>query len=147
APPHPVIDLMNDQVDVRDKGGTMRLGAYDCTLKAGSRSAQLYGADVISERHRHRFEFNNDYRQALEAAGLSLSGLSPDRRLVEIIELDDHPYFIGCQFHPEFKSRPMTPHPLFAGFVGAAMRRRQESERGVKGAGDGERADLSSAPN
>jgi CTP synthase len=142
-----VIDLMNDQLAVQDKGGTMRLGSYDCVLAPGSRSAQLYGSDLIAERHRHRFEFNNDYRQALESAGLRLSGMSPDKRLVEIIELDEHPYFVGCQFHPEFKSRPMAPHPLFAGFVSAAVRRRQESERGVKGTGDGERADLSSAPN
>jgi len=147
SPPHPVIDLMNEQIDVKEKGGTMRLGSYDCVLKAGSRSQQLYGTDSITERHRHRFEVNNDYRAALESAGLSLSGMSPDNRLVEIVELDDHPYFVGCQFHPEFKSRPMAPHPLFAGFVNAAMRRRQESERGVKGTGDGERADLSSAPN
>jgi CTP synthase len=147
APAHPVIDLMNEQVQVREKGGTMRLGSYDCVLKAGSRSAQLYAAELITERHRHRFEVNNDYREALEAAGLSLSGMSPDNQLVEIIELDDHPYFVGCQFHPEFKSRPMSPHPLFAGFVNAAIRRRQETERGVRGAGEGERADLSSAPN
>jgi CTP synthase len=145
--PHPVIDLMNEQLAVQDKGGTMRLGSYDCTLTAGSRAAALYGQQQISERHRHRFEFNNDYRQKLESAGLRLAGMSPDHRLVEIIELDEHPYFVGCQFHPEFKSRPMAPHPLFAGFVGAAVRRRQESERGVKGTGDGERADLSSAPN
>ena len=138
---------MNEQVDVTEKGGTMRLGSYDCVLKAGSRCAQLYGADVITERHRHRFEVNNSYREALEAAGLTLSGTSPDNRLVEMIELNDHPYFIGCQFHPEFKSRPMQPHPLFAGFVSAAIRRRQESERGVKGAGEGERADLAGAPN
>jgi CTP synthase len=116
-------------------------------LKQGSRCAQLYGADVITERHRHRFEVNNDYRQALESAGLVLSGTSPDNRLVEMIELEDHPYFVGCQFHPEFKSRPMAPHPLFAGFVNAALRRRQETERAVKGAGESERADLSSAPN
>jgi CTP synthase len=147
APAHPVIDLMQEQADVKEKGGTMRLGSYDCALKAGSRCAQLYAADVITERHRHRFEVNNDYRQALESAGLVLSGTSPDNRLVEMIELEDHPYFIGCQFHPEFKSRPMAPHPLFAGFVNAALRRRQETERAVKGAGESERADLSSAPN
>jgi CTP synthase len=147
APAHPVIDLMQEQAEVKDKGGTMRLGSYDCVLKQGSRCAQLYGADVITERHRHRFEVNNDYRQALESAGLVLSGTSPDNRLVEMIELEDHPYFIGCQFHPEFKSRPMAPHPLFAGFVNAAIRRRQETERAVKGAGESERADLSSAPN
>jgi len=147
SPAHPVIDLMEEQAEVKEKGGTMRLGSYDCALKAGSRCAQLYGADVITERHRHRFEVNNDYRQALQSAGLVLSGTSPDNRLVEMIELDDHPYFIGCQFHPEFKSRPMAPHPLFAGFVNAAIRRRQETERAVKGVGESERADLSSAPN
>ncbi|HEU4579579.1 MAG TPA: CTP synthase [Polyangiaceae bacterium] len=147
APAHPVIDLMLEQAEVKEKGGTMRLGSYDCALKPGSRAAQLYGADLITERHRHRFEVNNDYRQALENAGLVLSGTSPDNRLVEMIELEDHPYFIGCQFHPEFKSRPMAPHPLFAGFVNAAIRRRQEAERAVKGAGESERADLSSAPN
>jgi CTP synthase len=147
APAHPVIDLMNEQVEVKEKGGTMRLGSYDCVLKPGSRSALLYGTDLITERHRHRFEVNNDYREALTGAGLTLSGTSPDNHLVEIIELDDHPYFVGCQFHPEFKSRPMAPHPLFAGFVNAAIRRHQEAERGVKGTGEGERADLSSAPN
>ncbi len=147
APAHPVIDLMNEQVEVKEKGGTMRLGSYDCVLKPGSRSALLYGTDLITERHRHRFEVNNDYRDALTGAGLTLSGTSPDNNLVEIIELDDHPYFVGCQFHPEFKSRPMAPHPLFAGFVNAAIRRHQETERGVKGTGEGERADLSSAPN
>jgi len=147
APAHAVIDLMDEQVDVKEKGGTMRLGSYDCVLKAGSKCAQLYSADVITERHRHRFEVNNAYREALCSAGLVLSGTSPDNRLVEMIELENHPYFIGCQFHPEFKSRPMSPHPLFAGFVSAAMRRRQETERALKGAGDGERADLQSAPN
>jgi len=147
APAHPVIDLMQEQAEVKEKGGTMRLGSYDCVLKQGSRCAQLYGAEVITERHRHRFEVNNEYRQQLESAGLVLSGTSPDNRLVEMIELEDHPYFVGCQFHPEFKSRPMAPHPLFAGFVNAALRRRQETERAVKGAGESERADLSSAPN
>jgi CTP synthase len=148
APAHPVIDLMLDQAEVKEKGGTMRLGSYDCVLKAGSRAAQLYAADVITERHRHRFEVNNDYRHALESAGLVLSGTSPDNKLVEMIELEDHPYFVGCQFHPEFKSRPMQPHPLFAGFVNAAIRRRQDAERAAKGtAGDNDRADLSSAPN
>jgi CTP synthase len=124
--PHPVIDLMPDQRGVKDKGGTMRLGAYPCTLLSGSRAAQIYGAGEISERHRHRYEFNNDFREQLGKAGLVLSGTSPDGRLVEIVELPDHPHFIGCQFHPEFKSRPMNAHPLFSHFVGAAMRRRDE---------------------
>ncbi len=104
----------------------MRLGAYPCTLKAGSRALQLYKSEQISERHRHRFEFNNEYREQLTRAGLVLSGTSPDDRLVEIVELPQHPYFVGCQFHPEFKSRPMAAHPLFEGFVAAATRRRNE---------------------
>ncbi|MFO0566073.1 MAG: CTP synthase [Polyangiaceae bacterium] len=124
--PHPVIDLMPDQKGVKDKGGTMRLGAYPCTLLSGSRAAQIYGAGEISERHRHRFEFNNDYREPLTKAGLVLSGTSPDGRLVEIVELPEHPHFVGCQFHPEFKSRPMAAHPLFSHFVAAALVRRNE---------------------
>ena len=117
----PVIALMPDQVNVTDKGGTMRLGRYPCRLAEGSRSRELYGEVEIFERHRHRFEFNNVYRQEMEAAGLLLAGLSPDGRLVEIVELPDHPWFVGVQFHPEFKSRPDRPHPLFYGFVKAAM--------------------------
>jgi CTP synthase len=132
-PPHPVIDLMPDQRGVKDKGGTMRLGAYPCTLLAGSRSAQIYNATEISERHRHRFEFNNEYREPLSHAGLSLSGTSPDNRLVEIVELPEHPYFVGCQFHPEFKSRPMAAHPLFSSFVEAACRRRLHAAAGARG--------------
>jgi len=123
---HPVIDLMPDQRGVKDKGGTMRLGAYPCTLTPGSRAGQIYNTSEISERHRHRFEFNNDYREQLGKAGLVLSGTSPDGRLVEIVELPEHPHFIGCQFHPEFKSRPMSAHPLFSQFVAAAVRRRDE---------------------
>jgi len=138
--PHAVIDLMPDQQGVKDKGGTMRLGAYPCTLLSGSRAAQIYGAGEISERHRHRFEFNNEYREPLTKAGLVLSGTSPDGRLVEIVELPDHPHFVGCQFHPEFKSRPMAAHPLFSHFVAAALQRRDElaasarGEAGQKGA-------------
>jgi len=124
--PNPVIDLMPDQRGVKDKGGTMRLGAYPCSLKAGSHAHQLYGNEQISERHRHRFEFNNEYREQLTRVGLVLSGTSPDDRLVEIVELPEHRYFIGCQFHPEFKSRPMVAHPLFQGFVAAAAQRRDE---------------------
>jgi len=123
---NPVIDLMPDQRGVKDKGGTMRLGAYPCTLKAGSHALDLYKNEQISERHRHRFEFNNEYREQLTRVGLVLSGTSPDDRLVEIVELPQHPYFVGCQFHPEFKSRPMVAHPLFAGFVAAAAQRRDE---------------------
>ncbi len=119
--PHPVVDLMPDQRGVADKGATMRLGAYPCTLKAGTRAAEAYGQLEISERHRHRWEVNNAYREQLERAGMMLSGLSPDGRLVEMIELPWHPYFVACQFHPEFKSRPTAPHPLFARFVKAML--------------------------
>lgn len=121
---HPVIDLMAEQKGVTAKGGTMRLGAYPCTVVAGTLAARLYGASEISERHRHRYEFANgtEMQRALEAAGLNVSGLSPDGRLVEIVELPDHPYFIATQFHPEFKSRPIAPHPLFNGLVAAALK-------------------------
>lgn len=121
---HPVIDLMAEQKGVTAKGGTMRLGAYPCTVVAGTLAARLYGASEISERHRHRYEFANgtEMQRALEAAGLNVSGLSPDGRLVEIVELSDHPYFIATQFHPEFKSRPIAPHPLFNGLVAAALK-------------------------
>jgi CTP synthase len=121
--PHAVIDLMPDQRGVRNKGATMRLGAYPCMLTAGSLAAEAYGATEISERHRHRYEFANDFRDTLSEAGLVLSGTSPDKRLVEMVELREHPFFVGCQFHPEFKSRPTSPHPLFAGFVRAALER------------------------
>jgi CTP synthase len=121
--PHLVIDLMPDQRDVRNKGATMRLGAYACVLAPGSLAADAYGTTEISERHRHRFEFSNEYRARLDEAGLVLSGMSPDKRLVEMVELRDHPFFVGCQFHPEFKSRPAAPHPLFARFVRAALER------------------------
>ena len=121
--PHAVIDLMPEQRNLRNKGATMRLGAYPCTLLPGTLAATAYGATEISERHRHRYEFANDYREQLVAAGLVLSGTSPDKRLVEMIELRDHPHFVGCQFHPEFKSRPAAPHPLFARFVHAALER------------------------
>jgi CTP synthase len=118
---NPVIDFMPDQRDMEDKGGTMRLGLYPARLAAGSKAAAVYGQEVIYERHRHRFEVNNRYRQTLEGAGLLLSGQSPDGRLVEIVELKDHPWFVASQFHPEFKSRPERPHPLFDGFVTAAI--------------------------
>ncbi len=117
----PVIDVMSDQRDIADLGGTMRLGLYPCHLTPGTKTAQAYAnVPVVQERHRHRFEFNNTYRDKLTKAGLILSGLSPDSRLVEIIELPDHPFFVGTQFHPEFKSRPNRPHPLFRDFIGAA---------------------------
>ena len=118
---HPVIDLMPDQVNVVDKGGTMRLGKYPCVLSEGSKARAAYGTEEISERHRHRYEFNNQFRQELQLAGLRLSGTSPDGWLVEIVELPDHPWFVACQFHPEFKSRPNRPHPLFCGLVHAAL--------------------------
>jgi CTP synthase len=127
ATPHPVVDLMPDQRGVTDKGATMRLGAYPCVLKSGTRAAETYGVTEISERHRHRWEINNNYRDTIERHGMVLSGLSPDGRLVEMIELPQHPYFVGCQFHPEFKSRPSAPHPLFARFIGAAVEHQQRT--------------------
>ena len=118
--PHPVIDLMLEQADVTDMGGTMRLGAYPAMLAKGSRVADLYGTEVVSERHRHRYEVNSRYRARLEEAGLTCSGLSPDGRLVEFVELNDHEFWVGTQAHPEFKSRPDRPHPLFVGLLAAA---------------------------
>ncbi len=129
--PHPVIDLMHDQRDVTDKGGTMRLGAYYAVLAPGTKVAEAYGEPVVSERHRHRFEFNPNYRARLEAAGFVCSGTSPDRRLVEFIELADHPYWVATQAHPEFKSRPDRPHPLFRELIGAALKLRAERGRSV----------------
>ncbi|MCC7207938.1 MAG: CTP synthase, partial [Anaerolineae bacterium] len=122
---HPVIDLMPDQRNVVDRGGTMRLGLYPCALEEGTIAAQCYGVPRVDERHRHRFEFNNQYRHQFEEGGMRLSGVSPDRRLVEIAEIADHPFMVGSQFHPEFQSRPNRPHPLFMGFVAAAIRRQQ----------------------
>ncbi|HEU5049092.1 MAG TPA: CTP synthase [Gemmatimonadales bacterium] len=121
----PVIALMQSQRDVTNLGGTMRLGAYTARLRPGSKVAQAYGATEISERHRHRWEVSNAYRDVLAEYGLRLSGQSPDGSLVEVIELPDHPWFIGCQYHPELKSRPTRPHPLFAAFIEAALRRRE----------------------
>lgn len=118
---HPVIDIMPDQKDITDKGGTMRLGLYPCKLSADSRVRKLYSDELIYERHRHRYEFNNNFRIPLSEAGLKLAGVSPDGRLVEIVELEDHPWFVGVQFHPEFKSRPNHPHPLFADFIRASL--------------------------
>ncbi|MCH5252053.1 MAG: CTP synthase [Lachnospiraceae bacterium] len=118
---HPVIHLMPDQDGVEDIGGTLRLGSYPCELEAGSKAHELYGKETIHERHRHRYEVNNLYREDFEKHGMTLSGLSPDGRIVEMIEISSHPWFIATQAHPEFKSRPNHPHPLFKGFVGAAM--------------------------
>ncbi len=125
--PDPVIALMPEQNGVTDIGGTLRLGAYPCVLKTGTKACSLYGRERISERHRHRYEVNNDYRQALTDAGMVLSGISPDGKIVEMIELADHPYYIGTQAHPEFKSRPDAPHPLFKGLVEAALYKSQKT--------------------
>jgi CTP synthase len=127
--PHPVIHMMSEQRRVTQKGGTMRLGAYECILKEGSLAHRLYGRRKISERHRHRYEVNNDYREILTRHGLVLSGLSPDEQLVEIIELSDHPFFLASQFHPEFKSRPFDPHPIFKGFVRAVLEHKADRQR------------------
>ncbi|MFQ5987386.1 MAG: CTP synthase [Dehalococcoidia bacterium] len=118
--PYPVIDLLPEQRQVKEKGGTMRLGVYPCHLVKGTRAATAYGEPVVHERHRHRFEFNNDFRETLERAGMVFSGLSPEGRLVEISEVGGHPFMVGCQFHPEFRSRPNRPHPLFRDFMGVA---------------------------
>ena len=123
---HKVIDFMPGQSDEVDKGGTLRLGSYPCVIRTGSTLERCYGTQMISERHRHRYEFNNDYREALTGAGLTLSGLSPDGRLVETVELSDRPFYVGVQYHPEFKSRPDKPHPLFKGFLAAALEKQQE---------------------
>jgi CTP synthase len=121
--PHPVICLMDEQYKVVDKGGTMRLGARPAVLAEGTKSAAAYGTTQISERHRHRYEFNGRYREQLERAGLVIAGTSPDGSLVEIVELADHPWFVAVQFHPEFKSKPTAAHPLFSGLVAAAVER------------------------
>lgn len=134
--PDPVIylikewfDYRTNEVQIRDEesdlGGTLRLGAYPCVLKEDTNAYRAYKAEEISERHRHRFEFNNDYRATLEEKGLLISGTSPDNNLVEIVEIEDHPWFLGCQFHPEFKSKPMNPHPLFRDFISAALKQKQ----------------------
>ncbi|MFB6350443.1 MAG: CTP synthase, partial [Bradymonadaceae bacterium] len=121
----PVISLMPDQKDVEEKGATMRLGAYPCDLAPESKVADIYGKESISERHRHRFEFNNAYRERLAEKGMTISGTSPDDVLVEMVELDDHPWFVGCQFHPEFKSKPTEAHPLFKSYISACLDRHE----------------------
>jgi len=126
---HPVVDLMADQRDVTDMGATMRLGAYPCALKEGSLAAKLYRQAEVSERHRHRYEVANAYREQLESHGMVCSGTSPDRHLCEIVELPEHPWFLGCQFHPEFKSKPYAPHALFTGFIHAALVHRRDRDR------------------
>src|SRR5260370_11333289 len=126
--PHPVIDLMTTQRQVADKGGTMRLGNWVCCLTPGTKAQQAYGEPIVFERHRHRYEFNNEYRKRMEANGVVISGRSADNSLVEIIELADHPWFVASQFHPEFKSRPTHPHPLFRDFIGASLRFEEEKQ-------------------
>ena len=119
-PKHRVIFKLRELIDVEELGGTMRLGAYPCKLKPGSFAEQAYGTTDISERHRHRYEFNHEYKKALEDKGFAFTGMSPDGVFVEIVEVPDHPYFLACQFHPEFKSKPLAPHPLFTAFVKAS---------------------------
>jgi CTP synthase len=122
----PVIDIMEEQKTVTEKGGTMRLGSYECRLQPGSHAFTAYGTDTVHERHRHRFEFNNKYRDQLAAAGLRIGGINPLTGLVEIVEVVDHPWFVGVQYHPEFKSKPTQPHPLFAAFVKAALKNKKK---------------------
>jgi CTP synthase len=134
--PHPVICLLEEQKSVVEKGGTMRLGSQPCRLDPTSRSAACYGQANIAERHRHRYEFNNVYRQQFEAHGMLIAGTSPDTTLAEIVELPEHPWFVAVQFHPEFKSKPVQPQPLFAGFIGAALERRLAARgKGVEASG------------
>jgi CTP synthase len=123
----PVIHLMESQKSVITKGGTMRLGSFDCTLTPGSKAHEAYGTDQIKERHRHRFEYNDSYRERLEAAGLRVGGLNPQSGLVEIVEVKDHPWMVGVQYHPEFKSKPNRAHPLFAAFIKATVEKSQLS--------------------
>ena len=123
---HKVIDFLPDQNDSTDKGGTLRLGAYPCAIKPETQMARCYGKDLIHERHRHRYEFNNDYREALSGAGLTLSGTSPDGNIVETVEISENDFYVGVQFHPEFKSRPNRPHPLFLGLVSAALEKNKK---------------------
>ena len=125
---HKVIDFMPGQSEDINKGGTLRLGSYPCVITDGTTMERCYGSNLIHERHRHRYEFNNDYRDVLTDCGLTLSGLSPDGRLVETVELSRRPFYVGVQFHPEFKSRPNKPHPLFLGFIGAALNHHKEQE-------------------
>jgi CTP synthase len=126
--PYPVIDLMEEQKKIKNMGGTMRLGSYPCHLREGTHAQSAYQTTDVEERHRHRFELNNEYREELESKGLLISGASPDDFLVEIVELPEHPWFLGCQFHPEFKSRPNRAHPLFVSFLQAALENKKSSE-------------------
>ncbi|NBU22150.1 CTP synthetase, partial [bacterium] len=123
---NPIISLLSEQKGVQDLGGTMRLGAYKCRLKEGSKAKEAYRADVISERHRHRFEFNNLYKERCEQNGLTISGHMEGANLCEIVEVENHPWMVGVQFHPEFKSKPTEPHPLFKDFIAAALKYQQQ---------------------
>ena len=125
---NPVIDLMEEQKSITDKGGTMRLGAWACDLKMGSKVRDIYKAESIKERHRHRYEFNGDYKAQMETAGMLATGLNPDTGLVEIIELPNHPWFVGVQYHPEYKSTVANPHPLFVAFVKSALNHKKKSK-------------------
>ena len=135
--PHPVIDLMPEQKEITDLGGTMRLGLYPCALQPGTIARNAYGLSLVQERHRHRFELNNHYRSQLEANGLICSGLSPDGKLVEIVELKGHPFMVGTQFHPEFLSRPTRPHPLFVQFMRAVCIRSGVTFQEIHAVGEG----------
>jgi CTP synthase len=126
ATKYPVIDLLPEQKGVTEKGGTMRLGAYPCQVKKGTKLAKIYKKDLVQERHRHRYELNNDFRKQLSEGGMVFSGIYPEADLVEVVEIPDHPWFLATQYHPEFKSRPTRPHPIFASFVEAAGKRLEE---------------------
>jgi CTP synthase len=130
--PHPVIHIMEEQRNITDKGATMRLGACPCQISKNSLSFAAYEQTEVSERHRHRYEFNNDYRDQLSELGLRIAGVHSERDLVEIVEVEDHPWFVGVQFHPEFQSKPNKPHPLFAGFVEAALARNLMVKQGAE---------------
>jgi CTP synthase len=127
--PHRVIYKLRELLGVEEMGGTMRLGAWPCKLEPGSLASKAYGKTEISERHRHRYEFNREYEKVLTAAGLRITGRTPDDNYVEIIEAPNHPWFLGCQFHPEFKSKPLEPHPLFAAFIGASLEHKLQKSR------------------
>jgi CTP synthase len=133
AAPHRVFYMLRELLGTDIMGGNMRLGAFPCVLDEDSLAYQVYGKREISERHRHRYEFNREYEDILSSYGMKFSGNSPDRNFVEMMELPGHPWFLGCQFHPEFKSRPLEPHPLFAGFIGAALRHRLERKSTQRG--------------
>ena len=143
---HAVIYKLRDLLGVEELGGTMRLGAYPCRLKEGTLARRIYGAAEISERHRHRYEVNQKYLQTLSEHGLVISGLSPDGKFVEMVELPDHPWFLGCQFHPEYKSKPTEPHPLFVSYIAAALAQQKRREQRRDGRGRRRRAVLSEGP-